>query len=259
MENVRLNLIDGYFAGELDEEDMALVEERWKNDPAFKKLFNQYNDLIDGVEYSVLKTTKEDLQDLEASLPDVKIEKQVLQDQQKQAISRTPRFVWWKIAAAFLVLALSTTMIVYYQMQSQPEVLYNKYFEPYPNEFYHLKRDEISSSDLKLQAFQAYDNNDFQTASAGINTWLDGHEDEDIMVLFYLGNAQLAEGEYQEAIISFRKFLEDSDDFNTKTKWYLALAYTKEQQIEEAQKLFNELKDDSEYGSRARRILAKLN
>ncbi len=254
MNTIDLKILDEYFSGSLDEDQRDQFENRLKNDVEFKKLYEEYRELHRGIEYSNLKEAKEKLQAIESSLPEIDLDDTHSKEGRSLDLKRS--YVW-KMAAAVLVIAVSSVLVINYQ-QSQPEALYAKYFEPYPNEYVHAKRGDESTDVQLLQAFQAYDRGEYDAAIADFKVLLE-EDNENLMVLFYLGNAQLAAEEGAACIITLERFLEISqDDFINEAKWYLAMGYLKEGRKEEAKRLFHDIENSSEFGLRASGIIKKL-
>ncbi len=247
-------MFDGYFSGTLNGQEKLDLESRMKADMKFQQAFQEYRDLRKGIDYSIMKTLKEELQELEATLPEVNIEPQDRGQGEEPIIGQ--RFMLWKVAAVVMLIAVSAVVIFQLQQPSSPQDLFTHHFEAYPNEFVSAKRGDDNAADPMVQAFQAYDNQNYNAAIDGFTKILD--EEEDVMVLFYLGNAQLAQNESQAAIATFEQFLEISQDSVTEAKWYLAMSYLKEGRIEEAKVLLEELKEDEEYGKQANKILRRL-
>lgn len=255
MKSEYLDLFDGYFSGNLDEREQLDLESRLKTDVTFEEAFQEYRDLRNGIDYSIMNTLKEELQALESTLPEVKLEKGT--EREAKEVSMTDRFGWWKVAAVVVVIAVSTVVVIQLNQQISNQDLFSQHFEPYPNEFVSAKRgDDIAANPL-VQSFQAYDNEDYIAAIDGFTKIL--AEEEDVMVLFYLGSAQLAQNQTQAAIATFERFLEISKDSVTDARWYLALSYLHEDRVEEAKELMEALSEDGKYGKDASKILRKLN
>lgn len=247
-------MFDGYFSGTLNEQEKLNLESRLKADMSFDQAFQEYRDLRNGIDYSIMKTLKEELQELEATLPEVNIELQDRGQGEEPLIGQ--RFMLWKVAAIVMLIAVSAVVVFQLQQPSSPHDLFTQYFEPYPNEFVSAKRGDDIAADPMVQTFQAYDNQDYSTAIVGFKKML--KEEENVMVLFYLGSAQLAQNESQGAIATFERFLEISKDSVAEAKWYLALSYLKESRVEAAKVLLEELNEDKEYGKQANKILRRL-
>jgi tetratricopeptide (TPR) repeat protein len=254
MKTEYLDLFDEYFSGTVDERVREDLDKRIANDAGLKEAFQEYRDLRNGIDYSIMKTLKEELQELEASLPEVKIQTQV-----KPVTKEAPgssQYLFWKIAAIVMVVAVSAVILFQLEQPTSPHDLFTEHFEPYPNEFVSAKRGDDIAADLLVQSFQAYDNGNYSAAIDGFNKLL--AEEEDIMVLFYLGSAQLAQNQTQAAIATFERFLEISTDSVADAKWYLALSYLNVGRIEAAKMLLEELRKDGVYGKDAYRILREL-
>jgi len=255
MKRVDIDILDAYFRDRMNDEQQALFKERL-GDPQFEKDLREYRELHMGIEYSIFKTAKEKLQSLEKSLPDPLTDQHSsLEDQQHT--SSFDRSFLWKMAAAILILAISTIVFFNNQQSASPQELFADYFEPFTNEFVVVQRSDDSGNGL-LRSFQAYDNAQYHEAVSGFQSILQEQPDN-IMVLFYLSNAQLALQDHEGAITNLQRFLEISEDFKIQAQWYLALAYISNQQISEAKNILNEIQDDSIYGAQALEILEQLN
>ncbi len=254
MKSEYLDLLDVYFSGALDEQELQSLENQLKTDARLEELFREYRDLRKGIDYSIMKTLKEDLHALEATLPEVRIKSQTGFQEEEPTIGR--RFVLLKVAAALILIAVSIVVVFQLQQPSSPQELFSQYFEPYPNEFVSAKRGDDVTADPMVQAFQAYDSQNYNVAIAGFTRLLDVEENE--MVLFYLGSAQLSQNQSQTAIATFERFLEISQDYRTEATWYLALSYLKENRAEAARSLLEEIKDDQKFGQETAKILRRL-
>lgn len=254
MKSEYLDILDHYFSGTLNEQEKLDLEGRLKTDVKFEEAFQEYRDLRNGIDYSIMKTLKEELQELEVTLPNVKIEPQA-QAQGKQ-LKVGQRFVLWKVAAVVILIAVSAVVVFQLDRPLSTQDLFAQHFEPYPNEFVSAKRGDDIAADPLVQSFQAYDNQNYSAAINGFTKILD--EEENTMVLFYLGSAQLALNQSQAAIATFERFLEISQDSVTEAKWYLALSYLKEDRVADARILLEELSGDVMYGKGATKILRRL-
>lgn len=255
MKSEYIDMLDGYFSDALNEQEKANLKRQLQEDINFQQAFREYEDLRMGIDYSIMKTLKEELQELEATLPEVKLEPDV-----KLMIDRANQenyYKWWKVAAVILLIAASSAVLMFQLPQSSnPQDLFSQHFEPYENQFVSAKRGDDIANDPLVQSFQAYDAEDYSSAIAGFEIILE--QEENSMVLFYLGSAQLAEDQSGAAITTFERYLEVSQDNIPEAKWYLALSYLKESRVDDAGILLEELKDSEEYGKEAARILKRL-
>jgi tetratricopeptide (TPR) repeat protein len=248
-------MFDEYFSGSLNHQEKEDLESRLEMDLKLDQAFREYKDLRNGIDYSIMKTLKEELQELEVSLPDIELEPEtkLILEQVSTPLYRT----YWKIAAVVIVIAISAG-VLFYQLipPTSPQALFSQNFEVYPNEFVSAQRGADLSADLKVQAFQAYDAQDYTTAISGFERVLE--QEESALVLFYLGSAQLHENKSALAIDTFERFLEISQDMVPEGKWYLALSYLNENRVENARELLEELKENEALGNQAQKILKHL-
>jgi len=173
-------MFDGYFSGTLNEQEKLDLDSRLKTDMKLEQAFQEYRDLRNGIDYSIMRTLKEELQELEATLPEVQIEPQI-QSQGKE-LKVGQRFMLWKVAAVVMLIAVSAVVVFQLQQPSSPQELFADYFEPYPNEFISAKRGDDIAADPLVQSFQAYDNQNYSAAIDGFTEILDA--EENVMVLF---------------------------------------------------------------------------
>lgn len=254
MKNEYLDLLDEYFSGSLEGREKQELEHQLETESDLKDAYREYRDLRDGIDYSIMMTANEELQELEATLPKVAITRQA--GGKEIEISIKNRMVVWKAAAVVALVAISTVLVFQLNQTASPQDLFSQHFEPYPNEFVSAKRGDDLAANPLVQAFQNYDNEHYAAAIEGFNQII--LEEENAMALFYLGNAQMAQNQTQAAIATFKRFLEISRDSVTEAKWYLALSYLKENRVEEAKELLEELKGDVKYGKEVREIIAGL-
>ncbi|GJM29771.1 MAG: hypothetical protein DHS20C17_24060 [Cyclobacteriaceae bacterium] len=255
MKSKYIDEFDGYFSGNLSDLEKADLESRLKTDHKLEQAFQEYKYLRNGIDYSIMKTLKEELQELEATLPDIELEPEtkLILEQIPTSSSSTI----WKAAAAIVAIAISAGAL-FYQLQSpsSSQDLFSQHFEPYPNEFVSASRGADQTPDLMVEAFRAYDSHDYTAAISGFQSILE--QEESPLVLFYLGSAQLHEDKGTLAIGTFQRFLEISPDMVIEGKWYLALSYLNENRVEDARKLLEELKQSDERGAQARKVLKQL-
>ena len=254
MKSEYLDLFDGYYAGTLKKQEQQDLENRLETDLNLQAAFKEYRDLRSGIDYSIMKSLKEELQELDAALPE-------LTAADAHPIVMRPlvtpnKFLLMKVAAVVLLVVVSTVVLFQWEQPSGPQDLFVEHFDPFENQFVSAKRGDDVSADPLVKAFQAYDNQDWQGAIDGFEKILD--QEENLMVLFYLGNAQLALSDSKSAIKTFERFLEISKDSIRDAKWYLAMALLKEDRVDEALSTLQELIQDKQYGEDAKTILRKL-
>jgi len=255
MKSEYIDVFDQYFSGSLSDSETENFNSRLQSDTKFEHAFKEYSYLRDGINYSTMKTLKEELQELEATLPDVELEpdtRLVLEQ-----ISKSSPTYLWRAAAVIIVVAVSAGVLIFQQLSPvSSQDLFSQHFEPYPNEYVSAQRGEDVAANPLVPAFQAYDAQNYQSAISGFQSLL--AREEQPLVLFYLGSAQLQEGLGADAIESFTRFLEISDELQVEAQWYLALSYMKESRVEEAKILLEELEQSEKRGKQAKRMLNQL-
>lgn len=243
-------LLERYIERSLNEEDMKKVEKRMKEEPEFNELFRQETLLVQGIRYGHLKTKWADLKALEATLPAVEPEKPA-----GRVIEWRSN---WKVIAAAASLALIIGSYFIATRPVEPDVLYARYFQVYPNVFEPVVRG-TNQETPRAQAFAAYDRGDYARAASGFNQLLKEKEEPEILLL--LGNSNLILGNAGEAKENFIRLSRDFENPNTDllAKWYLSLCYLKLGEKESAKVLLEEIAvESSSYQEKAKEMLKKL-
>ena len=255
MKSEYLDIFEEYSKGTLTEKEQESFTIRLESDQEFLAAYQEYTYLRDGINYSIMKTLKEELQELEATLPDVALEpdtKLILEQ-----LPKSNQSIIWKAAAVFIAVAISAGVLIFQlQSPSSPQDLFSQYYEPYPNNYVSPQRGADESANALVQPFQAYDADNFKAAISGFESIL--NQQEEPLVLFYMGSAQLHEGRGAAAIATFTRFLEVSNELKEDARWYLALGYLSENRADEARTLLEGLANTDERGEQARKILKKL-
>ncbi|HUH27311.1 hypothetical protein [Gelidibacter sp.] len=157
--------------------------------------------------------------------------------------------------AAILIVALSVTFLA---NKDTKDHLFSTYFEPSKNVSAPIVRAEIDGQ-LAGKAFIAYSEADYKHAIPIFQKAF--KETENPELLFYEGNALLAQDNAQEAIEVFKTHLSYSDALTNRTHWYLALAYLKANQLDEAKQELKTFINSEETFKKteAKSLLKKLN
>lgn len=202
MENT--DLIDKYLQGRCSEEELALLEELVSNDPLFAQELEIRQDIKAVAMHSDGENFKEQLQVFEP----------------KKEKPKPLRRFW--IGAAAALAGFMTTIFILNFGPTENERLFAENFEPYRNIVNPVVRgsDNLSEED---QAFQAYEQQDYQRAVQLFQTLRQTNEED--YILLYLGNSYLALDNTDKAIEYFK--LIETDSLLPQTQWYLALAYLK--------------------------------
>ena len=110
----------------------------------------------------------------------------------------------------------------------------------------------------RTEAFQAYEQGEYQKAAAMFSTLL--KEKEEPGVLLLLGNCNLILGNVEEAKQNFTTLNSDFDELDIQAKWFLGLCYLKSGDVEKARTMLTELgQTEISYADKAKELLEKLN
>jgi len=238
--------IQQYLDGTLDSEERSVFESRLKTDPELQKQLEKYKLLLDGIRYQARKEGWEKITDLEEEYEGKSIDKRVTIND-------------WRYVAACFIGILFTALLVYILL-SKPDSLQDLYaenFAPYPALTHGPLRGADPGVSLEERAYAAYSNENYDEAIILFMNLL--NEKEDPLVLFYLGNAYLANEEYGNATTVFEQALEQNIVIDNQTRWYLALSYMAQGRKEEAIIQLKELaRGSSSYSYKAQTIIQQL-
>lgn len=162
----------------------------------------------------------------------------------------------WIAASAIILLGISG----FWYLNSKTlntEALYSENFEPYRNIVAPIVRNGNNVSDIKTEAFKAYETKKYGLAIVYFNKLLKDNPDETIA--FYKANSLLALNKTEAAISIFEQNLKTPDSLNDKNNWYLALAYLKQKNVKKAKEILKKLKASSFKKESVEQLLKALN
>jgi TolA-binding protein len=237
-----IDLIERYFDNELSDTEKSILEQRLKNEDAFKKLFDQEKLLISTIRFNAAKDQLQFLKGVEANIA-------------RKEITHFKQF-WYYYAAAACISILVVAYFGLPLLKEDPGKLYSTYFTLHPNVFEPTLRGN-EAADERKKAFQAYDAGNYQQASALFGALLKENKEPGMLLLS--GNANLMIGNVEEAKRNLNDLINTYDDLDLQAKWYLALCYLKEGNTQEARKLLKELGDtEISYAAKAKELLKKV-
>lgn len=236
-----IELIERYFDNALSQQETQEIAERLKGDYDFRKLFDREKLLVDTIRFGAARRDLDYLNELERSISDKK--------------SAARQSVFYYLAAAACIAAI-ILLIWMPTKDANPESLFAEYFQPHPNIFEPLLRNESDISP-RGQAFQAYEQEDYQQAALLFTELLAENEDPGMRML--LGNSNLILGNTEAAKQNFSEVIRISPDLTAGAKWYLALTHLKSGEPGRAKQLLQDvLTTDTPYADKATRLLADL-
>jgi len=238
-----ITLVEKYFDAELSAEEMNIFNKRVEHDDNFKALVVREKIIIGAIRNQGLL---DNLQYLKT------IEEKIQGDQAHEATGIKNWYYY--VAAAVVTLLIAVTFLLPSQQSS--DELFASYFTTYPNVFEPTVRGGNSATN-RAEAFQAYEQKDYQKAVAGFKNLLKEKEEPGILLL--LGNSNLMLGDAKQAQENFVTLINNHDELDLAAKWYLSLSYLKSGDKENARKILRELGEtDVSYASKAKELLDKV-
>jgi len=161
------------------------------------------------------------------------------------------------IAAAFLILVVSTYLVTDIFSPADHEQLFAQNFQPYLNVGNATTRGLGEFQNEEQQAYAAYDSEHYEAAIIGFEKVL--QEKDDAAMLLYLGNAYLAIGNTGKAEEQFKQLINKDAGLVTQARWYLGLTYLKAGDVAQARVVLEELEQgETSYSERAEQVLKDL-
>ncbi|MFP2997076.1 tetratricopeptide repeat protein [Spongiivirga sp. MCCC 1A20706] len=235
-------LLEKYFSGELDASEQLEFDSLLKTDADFKAEFELQQDIQQAIKLSERADKKRLLQRYE-------------EDRAAVDNAKASKRKWLPIAAA-IALLFSLGIYIGSNIAPSGNSLYDNYYEMYPNTVYSITRSGGEESPER-SAFEAYEGGDYPGA---INYFNQLHKQDGLKNLhFYLGQAYLANEEYENAVIAFKSVIKANEDFTQESRWYAALSYLKQDNIKEAKNVLKEIAAKNTYKKEAAmELLEKL-
>lgn len=223
------NLIEKYFSKKLTEIELEEFDALYKNNPVFK-------DEVDFLNNVKTVSEKEDADNFKSQL-------KVFEE---EAISKKVRNknAWIKpfaaIAAIFLI---ALTVVFFRQTPINEDALFASYFEVSKNVSAPIVRSEHEETTVN-NAYIAYAESNYTEAALLFEEAYQNSKASEL--LFYQGNALLANNDLEKAIETFNEHLNYKDILTNRSHWYLALAYLKNKDLISAKQELNTLINSGE-------------
>lgn len=262
-EKKHIDLIEGYLQNKLSDSELEEFEELLIKDDKFGQFFIDMKTLVDGIRYSGSKTT------LEEKLASLKgMETKMVDEHHDDLLGKRGMIIIffnnvyqhkWSVAAVFAFFILATIALINVNTNPGNDALFEKYFVPFENGAGHsIVRGDTVMDNVQTQAFYYYDLEEYTLASEYFHEVL-SEEFNDVIILFYSGNAMLAVNQVDEAINCFKKVIAIGNGLEIQAKWYLALCYLKLDNYEKMLPLLKEIVNSStRYSDPARELLKKI-
>ena len=240
-------LVEKYFDAELNDAELKNFTTRLDSDENFKLLVEQEKALIAAVRYEGATANLQYLEELESKL------------QKETPILISSGTTKWYYYAAAAVIGITVVVAVFMNsFKENPDQLFQAYFTPYPNMFEPALRSNQFMDSKRAEAFQAYEQGNYQKAATLFANLLKDNKDAGMLLL--LGNSNLILGNLEEAKANFITLDQDFDDLDMQAKWFLSLCYLKSGETEKARAILKELgATEISYATKARELLEKVN
>lgn len=269
-----------YIQGKLTDGQRTSFEVRLSKDQEFKAIFEEYcqrrmdnfygsvkgagdsftqgspkhsvsmKDIMDDIEQygsSHAKTTDE--------LEFLRKVREVSADAREKRVSRVKLYA----AAAIVLLAVISTVILYTHHKSSPETLYAENYLAYPYVL-QTRGDQAHTDPALVQGLYLYAQGEYKQA-ADILSKTDAIRQESPLETLYLGVCYIETGNLQQAFATLSTITSSSPNIAThQANWYLGLLCLKTNDIGKAKYYFSqEAGSNSAYAEKARLILKNLN
>jgi len=161
-------------------------------------------------------------------------------------------FIYSAVAALLL---LAGTAIFNISSPSNSEVLFNKYFQVYPDVTVHKRG--VSQNSRLTDAMDYYNQKQFQKASGIFMTIIKKSNNE--TAVFYNGISLMAINHNNQALKYFIQICNDTENsFYNEANWYAALSLIAVNKTGEAKKYLKKLTNSYDYKDAAKDILKQL-
>lgn len=217
------HLIEKYFRGELNEEELQLFNSKLQNDSAFEQEFRDMKLVKEGAKASARIKALSILQDVEANLTEKETTK--INVSMRRLVS---------IAASLIVIAT----VSYFAISNRTggtmtgDEVFASYYEPYINLRGAVRGENIEINTLSARAYNAYDIEDFSTSANLFAELLDVEKSAENF--FYSGIANLESGNLDVAKANFNTVMNNYTELREQSQWYLAMTLFKDGAEDEA-------------------------
>ena len=240
------HLIEKYFQGKLDKDELQLFNQKLQQDPSFEQEFRDMKLIRDAVKETSRVRALDILQNAEANL--INQETTKINVSMKRLVS---------IAASLIIVAT----VSYFAFSGSTgaltgEEIVANYYEAYPNLGGPVRGDAVDVT-LSARAYNAYDIKDYST-SANLFAELLTSE-KTVKNYFYSGIANLEAGNLDLAKSNLNTVMNNYSELNDQAQWYLAMALFKEGAENEALSNIASLAiGKSTYSANAKNVLKDL-
>ncbi|MEJ7738356.1 MAG: hypothetical protein WKF97_13085 [Chitinophagaceae bacterium] len=253
------DLIEQYLLGELSGVLLKEFNEKLGSDNQFKNEVATQSEIIQNIKLAGRKQWSLKLGALHEKIDEgiTEAEGEALVNSNVFSLRNVYRKRYSLVAAAVIGLIL-TSGLLFTVLNDKPdsERIFQAYHKPYIDLEQGTRGLPSDTLTERRQAFQAYNQKNYQESITLFESMLAKKEDETI--LFYLGNAYLSGDRARDAENTFKKYLGRYKEYAAESTWYLSLSYLKQGKLKEARYVLEEVaRDNNEYSKQAIQILDK--
>jgi len=217
------HLIEKYFRGELNEEELQLFNTKLQNDSKFEQDFRDMKLIREGAKASARMNALSILQAAEAKHTEKETTK--INVSMRRLVS---------IAASLIIIAT----VSYFAISNRAggtmtgDEVFTAYYESYPNVVLGQERDGkgIKENTLFARAYNAYDIKDYSTSADLFSQLLE--LEKTAANYLYSGISNLEAGNLDVAKNHFNVVMNNYAEMKEQSQWYLALTLLKEGDVE---------------------------
>ncbi len=163
------------------------------------------------------------------------------------------RFIAFSAAAALALLIAIKSLLPY----PGPDKLFNRYFEPFEI-VSPVTRSAGNVKNILYDAVSKYKLGDYNGAAASFSDVISG-DTTLVAPRFYFAMAQMAAGEYEQAINYLAPVVKNRGEYCKEAEWYLGLEYIKTGDKIKARNCFESLsQSEGYYSERSEKLLRRL-
>ena len=263
-DDIDIDLIERYHRGLLDGADLQDFLKREKEDNDFAQKVRSYINVIEGIEYyGKQKDFADTIQEWEKEIKEhsrtgQKPHTGSTGEKASHVVPMHRKNLYW-LAAAVVTLLVVSGVFLFRSATPDPTVLFQAYYEPYPNVFDPTVRGDADSLSVNAKGFRAYDQGNYVDAAKNFRQAANANdESERDIALLYLANSFLALDSATAAKNALMQIDEDGPVAD-QAKWYLALTWLKLGNLNEGIRILDDLADDSSsYRDKATQLLKDI-
>ena len=244
------NQIDQYLLGTLDPIALEAFRKKLEKDTELALAVKKRRAMIGGFEELGNQKMRVHIQSVRKNMLATKTTKL---SASKSARRKFLRICW--IAAASVALFFAGQYFF-----NKPETTDQLFQQAYLAPPFSFSTRELDGEEVTIQAEAYYKAKEYASALPLLKQLLAKHPEESNLKIA-CGNAHLAIGQTEEAILHFESIIQIDDPlFSDQARWYLALSYLKKGQVSKTKELLTQLAKDSkaDFHKEAVRLLGKM-